>query len=688
MQIYTISKIFPVFLAGVILGFNVPVHRPLIVIVTAVTVTSILLLALSICFYKALLLYRIPWLNTLTGCVAVFWLSVLFTLTKRPESRPDIFTKQTADSLCLQIVGDPTRHQRVHSFEALVLKCWSEGGFKSSSGKLRVSIAHNGVDPLLKKGQLVMVKNCWQTVREPANPYDFDYRYYLFSRGISAQIYLQPNEWHATDSVILPKIEKYIDDIKYQFNRLLSADIYDPYSRELLKAIILGDKRSLPEELKILYSRTGVAHVLAVSGMHVSLLMMIVSYVLIFMRGGRRSRYIAILISLCCVLFYAFLTGLQAPVCRALIMVLITSVGSLLRRDVDPLNTLCVTAMTLIIWSPYALLNVGFQFSFAAMFGIVLLYPPISGWWRPGNRLLLAVWKTMAISISAQVTTLPLVLYYFNQFPTYFILSNLLIAVPIIFFMALGVITFVIPIPLVSMVLAKIISCIVNIMNGGLSIIESLPGAVMHFVRMPFWYYVLLYVIIFCLSYAVIKRYKKITAYILLAIIAVCPYCLRVYKLKHNSSIGVFFTGKEVNVGLFDKGEAVIISNSSPESPVFKQSVMREMSELNMKLVKVVKPNLSDSSLSFAFRFFDYRVCVFPSDSRPFARDQDRAVAILALRDENEKNKKRGSFLFVLPGASACDAARWESVSRRYSNNITVYTHRRYINLNVAEATN
>ena len=194
-------------------------------------------------------------------------------------------------------------------------------------------------------------------------------------------------------------------------------------------ALLTGYREALDEEISLAYAATGTAHIIAISGLHLGLIqkaLMLLFAPLLRFKSGLILRGLTVIVLLW---VFALLTGAGASVLRAAIMFTLLTVGEMMEERISSLNLLAIAAFMLLSWDTDLLWDVGFQLSFAAVFSIIFLYKPIYGWIPVKSFAGKFVWSITAVTLAAQVFTLPLVLYYFNQFPVYFLLANL-VAVP------------------------------------------------------------------------------------------------------------------------------------------------------------------------------------------------------------------------------------------------------------------
>ena len=284
-------------------------------------------------------------------------------------------------------------------------------------------------------------------------------------------------------------------------------------SKAIVQAVILGDKASLTKSLRATYSQTGTSHLLALSGLHLS----VIFSLLLLLTRTLSSSLIRTCIVLTSIWVYAFVVGLPVSVLRAAVMFSIFIFIQLLNRKTFSLNSLSSSALVLLFVNPLLLWDVSFQMSFLSVLGIFLFYPLFTFCLRPASSFLgsffNAIIKMMAVSLSAQIGVAPLVLYYFGGFPTYFLFANI-IAVP-----AFIVVVYIVLVALLGSVLyGKIIvlmtiACgLIDKLNAVLRWISELPYAFISDVYidgLQVWLCYVLIVLLFGVAKIYIKVYRS-----------------------------------------------------------------------------------------------------------------------------------------------------------------------------------
>ncbi len=320
-------------------------------------------------------------------------------------------------------------------------------------------------------GKLVSIRNS----RNPGSP---DYRSILGRKNCWYRFYASTTADQARFNRKLPGADRKLAPARI---RSLVSDHWHGSLEEvsLLKAVCLGDQSSLSDDIRQAYATAGGMHLLAVSGLHVGLIWWVLHQMtgwmsLIFRKGVQRTVLIIGLLW-----FYAFITGFSSSVCRSVTMFSFFSVGRMLGERVHPLNVILTSAFLLVLIEPLRLMDVGFQLSYAAIIGIITLHPLVVRRAKVKNRFLRRVWEATSVSLAAQLSTAPLVIYYFHYLPTYSMISSL-IAIPLL---SLLMAVFVCSVPFIMFGILEELSSVLlvelaRLMNRSMELLSSLPGSV------------------------------------------------------------------------------------------------------------------------------------------------------------------------------------------------------------------
>lgn len=205
-----------------------------------------------------------------------------------------------------------------------------------------------------------------------------------------------------------------------------------PVSNALIKALLTGERSSLPAGVQEAFRDSGASHILALSGLHLGIIYGILSKSLCFLGNGTAAqRFRSVLTVILCG-FYTIATGAGPSIVRAFIFIVLGETARLTGRARDLKHVLLSALLLQLIFSPMSIRNIGFQLSYAAMAGIAFIYPHLRDFWpseKAGWGLVRAmrwIWDSAALSISCQLTTGPLAYIYFGTFPRHFLLTNLI----------------------------------------------------------------------------------------------------------------------------------------------------------------------------------------------------------------------------------------------------------------------
>ena len=225
----------------------------------------------------------------------------------------------------------------------------------------------------------------------------------------------------------------------------LKSKMGDNSQSAILTAFVTGSKESIGKSTKETFRSSGAAHLLALSGLHVGILFMILNRITALFSLTLAARRMRVLVVVGCTAAFLAITGFIPSLARAIIMAAICSIAKVWGYRIARAETLVITAFLLICYNPQVVASIGFQLSFAAMAGIMLIMPTLSeslkrvmGRWRGrGTSSRTISWcaeriaAPLLLTISCQITTLPLCLYYFQSFSNYYLITNL-IAIPVV----------------------------------------------------------------------------------------------------------------------------------------------------------------------------------------------------------------------------------------------------------------
>ena len=268
--------------------------------------------------------------------------------------------------------------------------------------------------------------------RIPANTggNGFDFQHYYFLQGITHQLFLSRGRYLIFRPGNPSFLPKQIGILQRHIRQSLTKFIPGKEEAGFAEALLIGYRDDLNKGLVQSYANTGVVHIIAISGLHLGMLYGLLLQLCIPLKKIRHSKFLELLVVLAGLWLFTLLAGASASVLRSAVMFSFIALGNADGKKSGVYNGLCASAFFLLWMNPYFLWDLGFQLSYAAVLSIVVFMKSIYKWITLKNYLLDAIWKANAITLSAQVLTLPICIYQFHQVPTLFLFANA-VAVPL-----------------------------------------------------------------------------------------------------------------------------------------------------------------------------------------------------------------------------------------------------------------
>jgi competence protein ComEC len=350
---------------------------------------------------------------------------------------------------------------------------------KISEANVILYFSKDSLPPGLDYGSRLVFRKTLQPIKNRGNPGGFNYERYCLFEGISFQVYLR-----LTDFTTIKKKEKSAFQ-SFIFNcrnwTLGTIKKYIPGKKEqgLAEALIIGYKFDLDKDLVQAYSNTGVIHVIAISGMHLGLIYWILLIITRPLKNIRSVSWLRLILIISGLWLFAITAGAQPSIVRSALMFSCLATGQAIAHKTSIYNTLSFSAFMLLCYNPFWLWDAGFQLSYAAVTSIVLFFKPVYNLFYFKNRLLDFTWQLLAVTLSAQLLTLPLSLYHFHQFPNFFLFTNI-VAVPLSSLILIGgiLLLFVQFFQFPAMLLGKGLAIMIGFLNSYIERFNNLHLAV------------------------------------------------------------------------------------------------------------------------------------------------------------------------------------------------------------------
>ena len=433
------------------------------------------------------------------------------------------------------------------------------------SGRVMAYFRKSDQELELRYGDLVAIPAPVGEVQPPKNPEEFDYRAYLARRGVTGQVFLKEQDWIDLQTNDANPLFAF----SYRFRNRLIASLrhcgLEGHELGVAAAILLGYDDFLEDEMRQKYVATGSMHILCVSGMHVGIIYLLASFLLGFLYRKKWHKTLKNILLMLLIWYYALIAGLSPSILRASMMLSFVIVGELIHRKGFVINSIAASAFILLCVNPYNLFDIGFQLSYAAVIGIVVLQDPVFHLIYLRNKLLEKVWQITSVAIAAQMATLPFTLFYFQQFTTYFWLSNLLMT-PISFVVVMGgmLLLMVSWIPHVNMIVGQMVWGSIYVMNYLVSWVDGLPFSIIKGLYVSLFEFVLLMAAFVLLLLLVAMRRKRMLFGLLGVMLAfMISLTVRLYRSGNKDEMVFFSLRKHTAVDFIKGGNHVLLADSA-----------------------------------------------------------------------------------------------------------------------------
>lgn len=462
--------------------------------------------------------------------------------------------------------------------------------WKSVEGKAIVFLEKNNLAEKLNIGDYISFQPEFKDVPELKNPLEFNYKNYLSFHLINQQTYLKTSNWKLLHQEEHNSIYAFADLIRRKM--IFTLEHLGLANNELAvaSALILGYTNNIEAQLKSAYSSSGAMHILSVSGLHVAIIFMLFNGLLQFLDKIKYGSYLKGFLLLIILWCYAILTGLSPSVMRSAAMFSFVVVGKALNKKSSFFNTLSASALLLLLFNPFLIFDVGFQLSYTAVAGIVLIQPMFGNWYTPKNWLGNYIWELITVSIAAQIATFPMALYYFHQFPNYFLVANLFV-IPLSFgILIVGVFTLAFSfIPQLALYLGIVLKNLVFSLNWIVLFIDHLPYAITSNIKMTLINVFFLYGVIACVILLIVNRKFN---YFLSASILTLMFLLNIafdkYQLLNQKKFIVYNIPKHTAINFIDGDDNIMVSDIMLRNDNLKFHVKNNWIDKGIQSEKVV----------------------------------------------------------------------------------------------------
>ena len=430
---------------------------------------------------------------------------------------------------------------------------------KNASGKLVLRIKKE--DSLkLNLGSLYRTKAKLNAVQNFNNIGGFDYKKYLESIGIFHQI--NSSDFKSVKSSSF-SLMRWLRQLKQKLLDAIEAGSLKENTKQLIRALILGERSELNSTWMNRYAQAGIVHLLAISGLHMGLLMVLLGWLYKPIQLLPRGDYMKVIIVVISLWTYALLTGGSASVVRAATIFSLYSIGRNIKQSPPTLYLLLLSFGVLVYTNPLYLKQLGFQMSYLAVFGILTLQPVFVKLIPLKKGVLHKFWVMTTVTLAAQIAVSPLAIYHFNQFPGLFLLTNWVVLFCISFYLYTGILSVaLLYFNLLPIFMANLLDMLTLWLNNFILWIVKQEGFFIEDININLYEVFLFYAFLIFIYVLYLKANKKIIVG-LFFVILILQYKAHVVRSLNEKLTAAWLVSEYKNTVLFHKKEAVLYVYSS-----------------------------------------------------------------------------------------------------------------------------
>ena len=445
---------------------------------------------------------------------------------------------------------------------------------KKTIGHVLLNIEKDSTPLLFHTGDLVFLKNKFQDIKSSLNPHQFNYKNYLAKQGIYQQVYATKQELLLLDQTSTSFLG-FIAALRLKIQQSLQQYDFSEDELAVMNALLLGQRQEISKELSDNYSKAGAIHILAVSGLHVGIILLILSFVLKPLERVNKGKLIKLVLVILFLWFFAVLAGMSASVTRAVTMFSAIALGQFFNKRNAVEHSLIFSMFIILLWKPLFLFDVGFQLSYTAVFGIIWVQPVLYQLWKPTFFIVDKGWQLISVSVAAQLGVLPISLFYFHQFPGLFFISNLIIIPFLGVILGLGLVVLVLSyVSILPVFLEGFYGDVISILNKVVTFVarqEKFLFSEISFsvIKMIFFYLLII------LGFQLFLKLNTKRCFLFLGSILAfqCVFILEKYTIAQKSELIVFHKSKNTIIGK-RKGSSFEVYHSMDSLQISSQKLL------------------------------------------------------------------------------------------------------------------
>ncbi|MBY0481315.1 MAG: ComEC family competence protein [Chitinophagaceae bacterium] len=574
------------FIAGILLGYYCSVSTKTIQIFAIFSI--LLLLIFSILSLTA----KFRWRH-LSG-IAIHLLMILFgaALCNHQGLQKDAdwigYRYQLNDPVLVCIQEPLTQKTKSCKSIAKIIAVQHQKKWIKAKGYLLLYFKNSVNNASINVGDSIILLQAIQRIISSGNPGSFDYQKYCALQQIHYQSFLSEKGYLKINSHINHSVLFYLYKTRDDILTILRKAVPGTKEKSVAEALLIGYKDDLDKTLLRSYSNTGVVHIIAISGLHLAMIYGLLIWLLKPFGNKKWTTYSRSAIIFFVLWGFSFITGGAAAILRSAVTFSFMLISNCLGYKNNTINALAASAFCLLVYNPFLLWDIGFQLSYAAVLSIILYGNYISNWFYFKNKLLQKLWQLNAVTLSAQILTLPIILYQFHQFPNLFLFSNFIV-VPLSGFVLYAEILVLLfsPFNLLMNWMGSITAFLIGEMNGVIERTSRIPFALTENIHMSLVQTILLYAAIIAIVYWLLQK-KRQALYVALSLLSVIQIlnCFYFYESSHQKRLVVYQIPKQSFLEIYSgtKYFAWTNANNNLSTDIFQRTILpsRKMYRVEM----------------------------------------------------------------------------------------------------------
>ncbi len=484
----------------------------------------------------------------------------------------------------------PTRYQNKYVVE---LKTINDS---VHSGKILLNVSKDSLKDRLSVGKWYYARTSLLDVPSPKNPYQFNYGSYLKRKQIYGQLSVETSELLPSKDLESSSPWVWSSRFRESLQKSLHAHNFSKSQLAVINALVLGERSGIDQNMNNQYAAAGMMHILAVSGLHVGIVLLLLR-IITKPLAGHKLRWIRSILIISLIWTFAFITGLSPSVLRAATMFSFLEIGHNLGGKRKSIDAVLASALLLIVFDPLIIFQVGFQLSYLAVLGILWIQPWLSNFYRPNFKIDQIIWGVATVTVSAQIGVLPLSLYYFHQFPGLFFVSNIVVLPFLGIILAEGI--FIVALAYMDILpdfIASAYGAIIDGLNQFIFWVADKETFLVKNITISLLFLCACYLTIIMLT--LLLKKLSLRRCVLASAAIICLTVVIMYEKAHpeKEQLTIFNKSRTTLIGQFDRNRLSLYSNNSLENLITDSRIVSYQNGVTID-------SLSAESLGSYFRF-------------------------------------------------------------------------------------